>query len=118
MNSFTIVGRLVADPEHFATLADKAGCKFSVAERASKERTNYFDVVCYSNMAEVIADLGVKKGDKLTICGSIVHNKWTDNKGNKRQGYNFVAHSIDLTRKIENITDTTPVDIPDEAMPF
>ena len=113
MNNFTIVGRLVANPESFATSSGKSGCSFSVAERASKEKTNYFDVVCYSNMAEIVANLDIKKGDKVTVSGSIAHDKWIDAKGNKRNKHTFVAHAIDLTRKIENITDTTPVDIPD-----
>ena len=118
MNHFVVAGRVVADPQTFKLNNGENVVKFSVAENATKDKVNYFDIACFKSTGKIVNLLEIKKGDKVTISGIIEHNKWTDKNGNKRSGYTFVAHSIDLTRtKIEG---STPIDVgvTDPNLPF
>jgi single-strand DNA-binding protein len=86
INSLTIVGRLGQDPEikYFDSGSVKA--RFSVAvDRPSKDKTtDWFNIEVWGKTAEFVGEW-IKKGQLVSVQGSIEINQWTDQTGNVRE---------------------------------
>lgn len=87
-NSVFIVGRCGQDPEikYFDSGSVKARFSVAVDRTLSRENriTDWFSIEVWGKQAEIAGEY-VKKGQLVSIIGSIEVQKWTDNTGNTRE---------------------------------
>ena len=77
LNSVTIIGRLVRDPELKYTQSGSAVCNFGIAVNKSystsdgekKEEVSFFDCTAWAKTGEIIAE-HLQKGRRIAIQGS------------------------------------------------
>ena len=90
MNKIILIGRAGKDPEYRQTehltvtnftLAVSEHYKDKTGEK--KELTEWFNVVCYSNLATIAANY-IRKGDQVCIEGKIRTRSYDDKDGNKK----------------------------------
>ena len=129
VNAVTLMGNTGGDPEVKYTTDGNAVTTFNIAisekfkNKSSgelKERTDWFKVVCFSQLAETIGKW-VGKGDKLLVWGSLRKREWTTPEGDKRSSIEVVANRIDfinLKRKEGASDDGSPGSGPDDDVPF
>lgn len=107
MNTITIVGNLVRDPEltyketgvvfaHF-TLADNGYSK-------SEQTTIFWNVTMFGNVAETFCNEFVK-GREYTIKGICVPNEYTDKNGSKHHEIRLIAECYKNGRKPKDKTN-------------
>lgn len=110
LSSFSLVGRLVADPE----LADVAGtpkADFRLAVDGcggkgedGKYSAGFFSVTAWDRNATFVGD-HCKKGSFIMVTGTIRHETWKDKEsGDNRQMVKFMADRISFvpgTKKAE-----------------
>ena len=102
MNRITLIGRAGKDPETRQTESFKIA-NFSLAvsehfkdkEGNKQEKTEWFNVVCFSNLAG-IAEKYIHKGDQVAIEGKVQTRSWDDKDGNKKYITEVVANNIEL----------------------
>lgn len=102
VNSVTLVGRLVRDPELKSVGDDIAVCQFSLAvdKRGKDAGTNFFDCVAWKGLANTISQY-VKKGNLLGVVGSLDQQSWEKN-GEKKTKIQVIVNDIQfLTPKNE-----------------
>ena len=129
VNAVTLMGNTGGDPEVKYTTEGSAVTTFNIAitekfkNKSSgelKERTDWFKVVCFSQLAETIGKW-VGKGDKLLVWGSLRKREWTTPEGDKRSSIEVVANRIDfinLKRKEGASDDGSPGPGPEDDVPF
>lgn len=102
MNRIILIGRAGKDPEHRQTenvsvtnftLAVSEHFKDKSGEK--KELTEWFNIVCYSNLSTIAANY-IHKGDQVCIEGKIRTRNYTDKDGNKRYVTEVIASNIEL----------------------
>jgi single-strand DNA-binding protein len=88
MNTVTLVGRLGQDPEirYFETGSVKARFSIAVDRPGSKENrtTDWFNVEAWGKQAEFAGEW-IKKGQMVSVSGSLEVSQWADNTGNVRE---------------------------------
>ena len=80
LNSVTLIGRLVKDPELKQTQNGTVICNFSIAvgeKFSGQEHVNYFDIVTFGNNAQNIAKY-CTKGTQVCVNGSLKQERWQD----------------------------------------
>lgn len=85
INSITLTGRLVRDPENKQFDSGKNACKFSIANSrkyAGKEETSFFNCVAFGKLGEITAQYR-KKGDQIAVSGRISQRTWDSPEGKK-----------------------------------
>lgn len=85
INSITLTGRLVRDPENKKFDSGKNACKFSIANSrkyAGNEETSFFNCVAFGKLGEIIAQYR-KKGDQIAVSGRISQRSWDSPEGKK-----------------------------------
>jgi single-strand DNA-binding protein len=101
-NSVTIVGNLTRDPEIRYTSGGQAKASFGVAvsrrwqNRQSnewEEATSFFNVVCWREMAENVAE-SLAKGSRVVVTGRLEQRSWETENGDKRSVVEVVADEI------------------------
>ena len=96
LNVVVLTGRLTADPELRHTPNDIAVTSFTIAvnrkfARPGEERqTDFIDIVAWRNTAEFVCKY-FKKGQLISIEGSIQTRSYQDKDGNKRKAFEVVA---------------------------
>ena len=99
LNVAVLTGRLVADPELRHTPNDTAVTSFTIAvnrrfARSAEERqTDFIDIVAWRSTAEFICKY-FKKGQLISIEGSIQTRSYQDKEGNKRKAFEVVANNV------------------------
>jgi single-strand DNA-binding protein len=103
-NQMSLRGRLGADPE----LIQKSDAKipmavFSVAENVTRfdadkkqwetVHTNWFSVRAFGELAKSAAE-SLKKGDLVTLRGSMRVDSYKDKNGEQRTGFQLIASEI------------------------
>lgn len=92
MNTTTITGNLVRDPELRYTTTGQAVANFSVADNrrwadrttsAWHESTTYLDIVAWGQLGEHTAQ-SLTKGDRVTVTGRLEQRTWETPEGDKR----------------------------------
>lgn len=78
MNDTTIVGRVVKEPIMKKT-AVGACCFVTVAVNGAKDTVDYFNVKLFDRQAENCRKY-VRKGDLVSVRGSVHLNQWGENK--------------------------------------
>lgn len=98
MNSVSLIGRLVADPEHKQINDELAVTKMRLAVRRATRSNGedrgaaFLDVEAWGKQADSCATY-LKKGRKVAVSGYLEHQTWRDKTGN-RQRVLIVARDI------------------------
>lgn len=94
-------GRIGKDPEIKFTPNNMALCQLSVVTNGRKQingewkdvDTSWWDAKAFEALAEAIVDT-VRKGELVTITGTIKQTTWVDKAGNQRSSYEVLIDSI------------------------
>jgi single-strand DNA-binding protein len=101
-NTITIVGNLTRDPEIRYTATGQANARLGVAVSRRwmnrqtndwEERTSFFNVVAWADMAENISDT-LSKGMRVIVTGRLEQRSWESEQGEKRSVVEIVADEI------------------------
>lgn len=140
MNSISITGRLMDNPELKTTQSGVSVCQYRLAVKRPKvkDTTDFLTVVSWRKGAEYLATYG-RKGDMVAVRGVLTARNWEDRDGHKRTAYEVVSDTVELIggRKEETKTEepvsndaiTAPAYVPttgqgvdvmysDEELPF
>jgi single-strand DNA-binding protein len=101
-STVTIVGNLTRDPEIRYTTGGAAKASFGVAvsrrwqnrqTQEWEEQTSFFNVVCWRDMAENVAE-SIGKGSRVVVTGRLEQRSWETENGDKRSVVEIVADEI------------------------
>lgn len=97
-NKIILHGRLVRDPESFATISGVNICKFTVANsRKFKEKEDVIFIEC-----KVFGSKGdacfryLKKGSECIVAGILTTEKWTGKDGQEKQKNSILAEEVEF----------------------
>jgi single-strand DNA-binding protein len=102
INVVVITGNLTSDPELRSTQGGTSICKLRVAVNTQRkdgqsgewvEKANYFDVTVWGAQGENCANY-LSKGRPVAINGRLDWREWEDKEGNKRQGVEIIANTV------------------------
>lgn len=119
VNTITISGRIVKDPEYFESANKETGgtrCKFTVAVNRARFKADqpikadFFYVVAWGKKAEVIAKY-FHKGDPIYLWGEMQSSKYTKN-GVPREGWEIDMEDFRFVTKEDKAQ--TPAEQMDE----
>ena len=98
-NTTTIVGNVTRDPELRFTPSGTPVCSFGVAWNRKYQRNgedveevNFFDVTCWSSLAENVAE-SITKGTRVVVYGRLNQQSW-EQEGQKRNKVEIVADDV------------------------
>ena len=101
-NTVTISGNLTRDPELRFTPGGQPTTTLGVAVNRRwlnrqteqwQEDTSYFDVVCWADLAENVAQ-SLTKGTRVMVTGRLDQRSWETNEGDKRSKVEITAEDI------------------------
>jgi single-strand DNA-binding protein len=101
-NSITVVGNLTRDPEIRYTASGQAKAQLGIAVSRRwqnrqtnewEERTSFFNVICWGDMAENVSD-SVAKGTRVVVNGRLEQRSWETEQGEKRSVVEIVADEV------------------------
>ncbi|GMU78151.1 MAG: single-stranded DNA-binding protein [Acidimicrobiia bacterium] len=101
-NTVTIVGNVTRDPEVRYTAGGQANATFGVAVNRRwqnrqtnewEERVSFFNVVCWREMAENVAE-SIGKGTRVVVTGRLEQRSWETDNGEKRSVIEIVADEV------------------------
>ena len=101
-NTVTIVGNVTRAPEIRYTAGGQANANFGVAVNRRwmnrqtndwEERTSFFNVVAWREMAENIAE-SIGKGTRVVVTGRLEQRSWETENGEKRSVVEIVADEV------------------------
>jgi single-strand DNA-binding protein len=101
-NSVTLVGNVTRDPELRFVASGQANCSFGLAVNRRwqnrqtqewEEATSFFNVVCWREMAENVAE-SVTKGARVVVTGRLEQRSWETDQGEKRSVIEVAADEI------------------------
>jgi single-strand DNA-binding protein len=101
INRVVLTGNLTADPELRSLPSGTSVCKLRVACNTRRkdqsgewvDKPNYFDVTVWGAQGENSARY-LSKGRPVAIDGRLEWREWQDKDGNKRQGVDIIADSV------------------------
>src|SRR5579863_2184470 len=101
-NNITLVGNITRDPELRFTPTGQATATFGLAVNRRwqnrqtqewEEATSFFNVVCWREMAENVAE-SITKGARVVVAGRLEQRSWETDQGEKRSVVEVVADEI------------------------
>jgi single-strand DNA-binding protein len=101
-NTVTLVGNVTRDPELRFVSSGQANCSFGLAVNRRwqnrqtqewEEATSFFNVVCWREMAENVAE-SITKGARIVVAGRLEQRSWETDQGEKRSVVEVVADEI------------------------
>lgn len=102
LNQITIMGRIVRDIDLRTTQNGTSVSNFTVAvdrpvhKSDSEKITDFFDVVAWRGLAEMISKY-FSKGRMICVQGMMTMRKYTDKNGVNRVSYEILAEHIHFT---------------------
>lgn len=104
LNKALIIGRVGRDAEK----KTESLCTFSVAttekwktkDGEQKEKTTWHNVQAWGKLSEICSQY-VKKGMLVYVEGSIEHQEWKDNNGQKKSGSAIKALTVQFLERKE-----------------
>lgn len=115
MNLFIIKGRLCEEPEYRQTQSGTSVAQFNFAVNRSYKKegeadADFFRITVFGKKAEALAKCQVGKGTELLLQCEVRNNNYTDKKGNKVYGFQFVAFDFEFcgSKKSENTQPQEP----------
>lgn len=97
INTCILTGNLGADPEIFYSSEGDPVATFNLAFKASRKKTGWIKVTCFSKLAE-ITEKYLHKGARIAISASIDQRKWETDDGSKRSAHQLIANSIEFIK--------------------
>ena len=100
-NTVTVVGNTTRDPELRFTASGQAVAGFGIAVNRRwqnkttqdwEEATSFFDVTCWSQLAENVAE-SIPKGTRVVVTGRLEQQSW-EKDGEKRTKVQIVADDV------------------------
>lgn len=101
-NNVSLIGNITRDPELRYTSSGQAVASFGLAvnrrwqnrqTQAWEEATSYFDVVCWRELAENVAE-SITKGTRLIVTGRLEQRSWETPDGEKRSKVEVQADEV------------------------
>jgi single-strand DNA-binding protein len=101
-NTITVVGNLTRDPEIRYTASGQANARLGIAVSRRwqnrqtnewEERTSFFNVVCWGDMAENVSD-SIAKGNRIMVQGRLEQRSWETEQGEKRTVVEIIADEV------------------------
>jgi single-strand DNA-binding protein len=101
-NTVTLIGNLTREPEVRYTSSGLAQATFSVAVNRRRlnqqtqeweESTSFFDVVCWRELAENVAE-SLSKGARVIVTGRLEQRTWETPEGEKRSRVQVIADEV------------------------
>jgi single-strand DNA-binding protein len=101
-NVVTLIGNLTRDPELRFTNTGQPVATFGIAVSRRwksqgsddwQEQTSFFDVICWREMAENVAQ-SLSRGVRVVVTGRMEQRSWESDNGEKRSKYEVVADDI------------------------
>ena len=123
LNSVTLIGRLVADPELRYTQKGAPVCDFRIASSRRyknrdsgewQEETLFINIVAWRRQAEIANDF-LKKGSAVLIEGRLRSRQWETTNGEKRSAIEVVARRIQFLDMIQRDTEGGSSEEPTEG---
>lgn len=94
MNSISLVGNLVADP-NCRPLRTGTACRFRLAvDHRSRDEAIFIDVDTYGGLADACAD-HLRKGRLVAVSGRLDEERWTQ-EGRNHSRHLVIASSVDF----------------------
>ena len=110
LNTITIMGRMVRDPEIRKTRDGTSVCNFTLAvDRDYKDdngdrETDFIDCVVWAHTADFVSNY-FGKGDLMAVSGRLQFHDWEDNDGNRRRAANIKVDNVYFGGGKRNDTD-------------
>lgn len=101
-NLITVTGNTTRDPELRFTSGGQATLTLGLAvnrrwfDKAAdewKEQTSFFNVVCWRDLAENVAE-SCPRGTRVVVVGRLEQREYEDKEGNKRQAIEIIADEV------------------------
>jgi single-strand DNA-binding protein len=101
-NNVTLVGNITRDPELRFTPTGQPTATFGLAvnrvwndrqTNEKKEAVSFFDIVCWREMAENVAE-SLTKGARVVVTGRLEQRSWDGQEGERRSKIEVVADEI------------------------
>lgn len=94
INQVNLMGRLTRDPEIRTTTTGKTIANFSIAvdRQSADDVTDFFDVTCWNNLAEIVEKY-TQKGSKVYVSGRLQLDRW-EQDGQKRSKVSVTANEV------------------------
>jgi len=96
-NTVTVVGNVTRDPELRFTPNGAAVTNFGLAwnrkGQNDEEIVSFFDVTCWSGLAENVAE-SINKGDRVVVYGRLDQRSWESQEGERRSKVEIVADDV------------------------
>lgn len=100
LNCVVLFGRLTKNPELKQLSSGASVCRFTVAcdrafvnKQTNERESDFIECQAWRGAAEFVARW-FKKGDAITVEGSLRNNNWVDNEGKKHYSYIVNAENI------------------------
>ena len=96
MNVITVAGSLGRDAELKYLQNGDAVLNFSVADSAGRDKpTIWWSCQLFGKRAESLSQY-LKKGQSVTVTGSVTEREWTDKDGNTKKAMNVRVNEVAL----------------------
>ena len=96
-NTVTVVGNVTRDPELRFTPSGAAVANFGLAwnrkGQNDEEVVSFFDVTCWSGLAENVAE-SITKGSRVVVYGRLDQRSWENQDGERRSKVEIVAYDV------------------------
>ena len=101
-NAVVLVGNITRDPELRFTNTGQPTATFGLAVNRRwqnrqtqewEEATSFFNVVCWREMAENVAE-SIQKGTRVVVTGRLEQRSWETENGDKRSVVEIVADEV------------------------
>lgn len=125
LNKVMLIGNLGADPEMRYTANGSAVTTFRLAvgrsfgsEEGRKEETEWFTVVTWNKLAELLGQ-HLQKGRKVYVDGRLATRSWDGPDGQKRYRTEVIANQVLFLDRPQGASlPDLPGDIDPEDLPF
>lgn len=112
MNSLTIIGNAVRDPELRTTPSGKTVCSFTVAVNRRKKtegqpEADFFRVSAWDQLADVCSKF-ITKGKKVCVIGSVGVHTYTNQKGETVASLEVLAREVEFLSPRQEQTEAAP----------
>lgn len=110
LNTITIMGRMVRDPEIRKTGNGTSVCNFTLAvdrdytDDNGDRETDFIDCVVWAHTADFVSKY-FGKGDLMAVSGRLQIRGWTDNEGNNRRSAEIKVDNVYFGGGKRNETD-------------
>ena len=89
----SLVGNITSDPVLRTTGKGTAVLNFSIAVSESTDKTSFYDVTAWQDLAQNAAET-LHKGLRVVVMGVLTQSSWETNEGERRNKVQVVADAI------------------------